>query len=183
MGNIMPLYFSMSTDGRFSLQSSISADHIKQVDAKIPHPFAPCQRQSTSTMPRHCLATSVILAIFLVTPSHAFIPVNKITRAEVPATKSNPTSSTARGSMQVVTALQMAKKKKAPAASNKIQVKMLKYVEGTGSVSGCFAQIWNVVRIIITGMLCAIFPYAHLAHLFLLSSLTSLKFRSATLSW
>ena len=114
-------------------------------------------------MSRYYLATSMLLATCLISSSHAFVPANKITPAEPPAAKSNPTSSTARGHAT----LQMAKKKKTPAASNKIQVKMLKYVEGTGSVSVCFAQIYNVFKIIITGVLCAIFPrLANLVHLF-----------------
>lgn len=179
----MPLYFSMSTDGRFSLNlASISADHaqLKQVDAKIPHPFAPCQRQSTSTMPRYCLTTSILLATFFISLSHAFVPANKITPAEPPAVKSNPTSSsTARGSIQVMTALQMAKKKKAPAASNKIQVKMLKYVEGTGSVSTFLRRYVMCLRIIITGISCSHFPCRNITLTAIYFDLSSI-YRSVT---
>jgi hypothetical protein len=105
---------------------------------------------------------SIVLPLALFCSAHAFVcePATVVSPAKPPSAAAsdvlhsfasgilNPTPTTlARGSKKQNrrsggasaaasnTALRMAKKKKAPAASSKIQVKMLKYVEGTGSVS------------------------------------------------
>lgn len=106
----------------------------------------------STKMPRYLPPSSVFVAICIFSLSDAFVPANKITPAEPPAVptdaclifKGGATCTLARGSSRssittaaattTTTALNAKKKKTAPAASSKIQVKMLKHVEGTGHV-------------------------------------------------
>mmetsp|Transcript_33035 Transcript_33035/g.97467 ORF Transcript_33035/g.97467 Transcript_33035/m.97467 type:complete len:241 (+) Transcript_33035:40-762(+) len=97
-------------------------------------------------MPCYLPPSSVLVALFAITSAQAFVPANKISPAEPPAstiTAQAPSTfvllkkasvTTARGSGPATTTALLAKKKKkvAAAASSKIQVKMLKHVEGTG---------------------------------------------------
>ena len=91
-------------------------------------------------MPRY-LPPSVFVAICIFSLSDAFVPANKITPAEPPLTctlargiGSSRSSTTTTAAASTTTALNAKKKNTAPAASSKIQVKMLKHVEGTGHV-------------------------------------------------
>ena len=131
------------------------------------------RRSSTKNkmLPRY-LFPSALLATCLISSSHAFVPASKVPPGEPTAAVSSSSTDailklSARGSSSSKSALQMAKKKKkAPVASNKIQVKMLKYVEGTGSVSSYFvAQTYMCSKEKSACILRATFSYCvHVAH-------------------
>ncbi len=103
--------------------------------------YASANKYSTK-MPRY-LPPSVFVTICIFSLSDAFVPANKITPAEPPvgAKCTLARGSSSSRSSTTTTALNAKKKKTAPAASSKIQVKMLKHVEGTGHVRICFRHL------------------------------------------
>ena len=110
-----------------------------KIHARRPPPTLTSKTYSTK-MPRY-LPPSVFVAICIFSLSDAFVPANKITPAEPPLTCTlmargigSSRSSTTTAAASTTTALNAKKKNTAPAASSKIQVKMLKHVEGTGHV-------------------------------------------------
>lgn len=108
-----------------------SLEVSQDTHTRRPPPTLTSKTYSTK-MPRY-LPPSVFVAICIFSLSDAFVPANKITPAEPPLT-----CTLARGigssRSSTTTALSAKKKNTAPAASSKIQVKMLKHIEGTGHV-------------------------------------------------
>ena len=142
----LPLYAVTSREGRrpdefsqanFDFAWRQSRQSLKSRYANL---LADLRQQAniySTKMPRY-LPPSAFVAICIFSLSDAFVPANKITPAEPPV---GAQCTLARGSSRsstTTTALNAKKKKKtAPAASSKIQVKMLKHVEGTGHVRTC----------------------------------------------
>ena len=121
------------TSQRRRRRRRVKVVNLWKIHARRPPPTLTSKTYSTK-MPRY-LPPSVFVAICIFSLSDAFVPANKITPAEPPL---RPTWTLARGigssRSSTTTALNAKKKNTASAASSKIQVKMLKHVEGTGHV-------------------------------------------------
>ena len=125
---------------RLAMQSQSQQQHCMSKSILKSRYMPPTSKTYSTKMPRY-LPPSVFVTICIFSLSDAFVPANKITPAEPPV---GAKCTLARGSSRSSTtsaALNAKKKKTAPAASSKIQVKMLKHVEGTGHVRVCFRHL------------------------------------------